>query len=499
MEPSINSLRHPGPLPSGEDTICAIATPPGTGAIATVRLSGHDAIETAQSIWRGKSLLTARSHSALYGSVCDRDGKPLDECVATIFRAPASYTGEDSVEISVHGSPWIQRELLDTLQAAGARLARPGEFTRRAFLNGRLGLTQAEAVADIIAADSRSAHRIAMSQLKGDVAYCLDALRDRLLELASLLELELDFSEEDVEFADREGLKDTAARIERETERLLNSFKTGNAIKQGFPIAIVGPTNAGKSSLLNALAGYDRAIVSDIHGTTRDTVEETVEIDEFKFRFIDTAGLRDTDDPIERLGIERTRKSIAEASVIIAMIDPDNPESLDNAAQIAASLKDSAPNGRPTSRIIAAVNKADLHRGTERLNKITEQTERLAKEINRSAITPDNPLVETIRISAKTNEGIEDLKTAISAHARRQRDLAAAGTDVIVANARHAAALAEARQATRDIRQALDMNLSPDLIAQHVRQAIEALSQITGRITSEEILQTIFARFCIGK
>lgn len=290
-----------------EDTICAISTPPGVGGIAVIRISGPQAIAVADRVWHGKSLSETAGHTARFGRITDpsRGGEMLDEAVATVFRAPASFTGEDVVELSVHGSRYVQRRLLEMLTGNGARLAEAGEFTRRAFANGKMDLAQAEAVADVIASNSRASHRLAASQMKGCFSRRLEELRDKLLDLASLLELELDFSEEEVEFASRERLREIATEIHSEVSRLEKSFSAGSAIKDGIPVAIVGPTNAGKSSLLNLLLGEDRAIVSDIHGTTRDTIEDTLEIGDYLFRFIDTAGLRDTSDPIEALEIGR--------------------------------------------------------------------------------------------------------------------------------------------------------------------------------------------------
>jgi tRNA modification GTPase len=301
--------------------ICAISTAPGVGGIAVARVSGPEAINIVDKIWHGKKLADVASHTAHLGNIDDRSGNTLDQAVATVFRAPASFTGEDVVEISVHGSTYIQAELIATLVAAGARLAEPGEFTRRAFTAGKMDLAQAEAIADLIASQSRAAHRVAMSQMRGGVSKRLAQLRDQLIELASLLELELDFSEEDVEFASRTRLIDIAQQIYAEVTRLHKSFDAGSAIKNGIPIAIVGDTNAGKSSLLNALVGDERAIVSNIHGTTRDIVEDTVTIGNNLFRLMDTAGLRDTTDPVEQIGIERSHRAMQKASITLLVTD----------------------------------------------------------------------------------------------------------------------------------------------------------------------------------
>ncbi|MDE6485330.1 MAG: tRNA uridine-5-carboxymethylaminomethyl(34) synthesis GTPase MnmE [Duncaniella sp.] len=334
-------------------TICAISTPPGIGGIAVARISGPHAIDITDSIWQGQPLAGASSHTAHLGTIVDTDGKMLDQAVATVYRAPRSFTGEDTVELSIHGSAYIQRRLIETLISAGCALAQPGEFTRRAFTAGKMDLAEAEAIADVIASNSRAAHRIAVTQMKGAYSRRLNELRAQLLDLAALLELELDFSEEDVEFASRENLRKIAHDIHTEVTRLHSSFAAGQAIKDGIPVAIVGATNAGKSSLLNTLIGDDRAIVSDIHGTTRDTIEETLETGDYLFRFIDTAGLRETDDTIERIGIQRTRQAIDRAMITLLVIDPASiPDK--------GIIENTLPTD-PTRHLIIAINKTDLH------------------------------------------------------------------------------------------------------------------------------------------
>ena len=384
------------------DTICAISTPHGSGGIAVARVSGPAAIRITEKIWRGKKLEDVTSHTAHLGEVLDSSGEILDQAVVTVFKAPSSYTSEDTVEISVHGSRWIQRELINSLINAGARLAERGEFTSRAFAAGRFDLAEAEAVADLIASSSRAAHRIAINQMRGSVSRRLDTLRQSLIELASLLELELDFSEEDVEFASRERLMQLASETRTEIERLVRSFNTGSAIKDGIPVAIIGKTNAGKSSLLNALLGDDRAIVSDIHGTTRDIVEDTIEIGDYLVRFQDTAGLRSTDDAIERIGIDRSYKAANSASIIIHVID-----STDNSSS-AERLDDF-----DSERIITVFNKSDL---------------------TTVAIPQD-----AISISAKTGAGIDTLRNTLLARIDRFADRE--NGEVMLTNARHAQAL----------------------------------------------------------
>lgn len=457
------------------DTICAISTPKGVGGIAVVRVSGPDAIAVVNSRWKGADLGDVESHTAHLGTIRDTDGGVLDQCVATVFRGPGSFTGEDVVEISVHGSRWVQRRLIDLLTVDGrCRLAEPGEFTRRAFIAGKMDLAEAEAVADVIASNSRAAHRIAVSQMRGGFSRRLRQLRERLVELASLLELELDFSEEEVEFASRERLLEIAREIHSEVTRLGNSFAAGAAIKDGVPVAIAGATNAGKSSLLNALLDDDRAIVSDIHGTTRDTVEETLEIGDYLFRFIDTAGLRATQDTIERIGIERSRRAIGKARIVILTVDSTSP--VDPDIVVAAADVDPA-------RVIVAVNKTDIAApgAVEAVSGIF------------SSIPADN----IIPISALTRDGIDTLRDRLSAIAQADENDAHEG--ILVTNRRHATALRNAAASTARTIDGLTAALPGDLIAQDLRETIHHLSTITGDITTTDLLTTIFTRFCIGK
>lgn len=448
------------------DTIAAISTPPGTGGIAVVRLSGPDAITVADAIWRGKPLGEAPSHTAHLGNIIDVNGQVLDQCVATVFRAPRTFTGQDTVEFSVHGSQYIQHTLLGTLQARGARMAGPGEFTRRAFANGRLDLARAEAVADVIAATSRAAHRLAMQQLRGGFSKRIDELRERLVRLAALLELELDFSEEDVTFADREQLASLTEEILGITRSLADTFRSGDAIKNGIPVAIVGAPNAGKSCLLNTLLGSDRAIVSDIAGTTRDTIEDTAQIGGMTFRFIDTAGLRHTDDPIERLGIDRTLSTAARADIILLLVDPTTPAGADDRSQQLIDLN-------PDATLITVTNKTDLRPD--------------------AALTAPGPA-----ISAKTGAGIAELRTLLADTARR-RTGTAESENIIVTNARHHRALCQAAEALERTLDGLRQGQYTDLIAQDLRQALHHLGTITGAITTDTLLHSIFSHFCIGK
>lgn len=461
---------------SSTDTIVAPATAAGRAAIAVMRLSGSRAIEIADSIWQGKSLLQAVSHTAHLGTLLDTRCEPLDQAVAIVYRAPNSYTGEDSVEFSVHGSAYVRRELLDTLMAAGARLADPGEFTRRAFLNGRIDLIQAEAVADIIASESRAAQHTAMSQLQGKLTGRIQHLRQQLIDMASLLELELDFSEEDVEFASRSRLANLAAEIRTEIQRLLNGFSAGDAIMHGIPVAIAGAPNAGKSSLLNALLGHERAIVSDIPGTTRDTIEEILHIGDHHFRLIDTAGLHDTADPIERIGIDRTHVAMSSARIILYVHDATLPFDWAEIPVVSHAFT------------ILILNKTDLIKGSaERITSLSYAVEKNAESNVFDAVIP---------LSAVTGQGLDKLLTTISATAS---DLGADVGDILVANARHAVALRDAFASIDRVIAGLTTSLPPDLVAQPLRETIAHLSALTGAIPSTLLLSTIFSRFCIGK
>lgn len=490
-------------ISKNDDTICAPATIPGTGAISIIRVSGSEAINAADRIVRCRQgrLADAPGYSIRFGTVTDGD-EPVDEVLVSVFRAPHSYTGEDSVEISCHASSFIVSRIIDLLRMCGIRSAEPGEFTQRAYVNGKMDLAQAEAVADVIASQNAAAHKIAFRQMKGGFSSELASMRSSLLEIVSLMELELDFSEEDVEFADRSRLRELLDGTLDHIGRLIDSFKAGNAIKNGVPVAIAGATNTGKSTLLNALLGEDRAIVSDIHGTTRDTIEETLNIEGILFRFIDTAGIRETDETVERIGIERTIRKVSEASVVLAMLDltrslEGNTESLEKIlAQInldeqkliiLLNKKDSlSPNNFVTMKniIVSLIeNKHIDQHSTE--TALPQESE--AENISGTLIIP---------ISAKSGEGINALKSAL---ATSQKDLLRDSEATLVTNSRHIDSLASARTSLLRVRSGLDTSLPTDLISQDIREALHHLGTITGDITTDEVLGSIFSRFCIGK
>lgn len=458
-----------------DDTIAAPATAAG-GALALIRVSGPQAITICDRCFKSpvlKRLSEQKGYTIHFGDIYDCDGKFIDQVLITVFRAPASYTGEDIAEISCHGSRWIVSEIMRTLSGYGARTAEAGEFTVRAFLAGKIDLAQAEAVADMIASGNRASHELAASQLRGSYSQALADLRNQLLETASLLELELDFSEEDVTFADRNRLQTLLYDILSEIDRLLNSFSLGNALKEGVPVAIVGQPNVGKSTLLNRLAGEERAMVSDIAGTTRDSIEETVTIEGVGFRFIDTAGLHESDDTLERMGMERTYKILSQARIILYMVDASNYSPVDIANEI-AELKIDATK----QQFAVVVNKCD-------------DEERYDSE--------DSPFGEKsplIRISAKFGNNVEAIFRFLSSCIDTSTLY---GGDAIVSNTRHYEALNRASQALAAAIDALTSGTPSDLVAEELRMVLDALGTITGQITTTEILTEIFSKFCIGK
>ena len=481
-----------------EDTICAPATVPGTGAISVIRVSGPDALVIADNVitCRKGSISEAAGYTIKFGNIYDDSGALLDEVLVSVFRAPHSYTGENSVEISCHASSFIASSVMNLLYAAGARAAEPGEFTQRAFLNGKMDLAQAEAVADVIASQNAAAHRIAFKQMKGGFSSELKGMRAELLELVSLMELELDFSEEEVEFADRSRLDSLLGQLIAHVGRLIDSFKLGNAIKNGVPVAIAGATNTGKSTLLNALLGEDRAIVSDVHGTTRDTVEETLNIDGVLFRFIDTAGLRETEEIVEKIGIERTFKKIGEASIVLGMIDltRDFESTCATIREIVEKVDFSS------QKLVILLNKTDIcnvNKNVSTVNYIVSLLDSKGIESRLAENTTDSTeQTPIIAISAKTGTGINTLRSVLAAS---QRDLLADSDTTLVTNQRHVQALSDARTSLLRVQEGLAFGLPTDLAAQDIREAIYHLGSIVGEISADEVLGNIFRNFCIGK
>ena len=460
-----------------EGIICAISTPSGMGGIAVIRLSGEGCIALTDTVFEsptGKKLVEQKANTLHFGEIKER-GNILDEVLVSVFHAPHSFTGEESIEISCHGSVYIQQALVKLLISNGARLAQPGEFTRRAFRNGKMDLSRAEAVADVIAATSQAAHRLSMNQMRGGFSNELNLLRDRLLQFVSLIELELDFSEEDVEFANRQHLTELAEEIEKNLSRLAHSFSVGNAIKNGIPVAIIGETNAGKSTLLNLLLNEDKAIVSDIHGTTRDVIEDTVNIDGVVFRFIDTAGIRETTDTIETLGIQRTFDKIEQASVVLWVIDATTPND-----QIERLSKTIIP-ALSDKHVILVLNKSDMLSTEEQLEK-----QQLLSDFK----------AERLFISAKQQTNTDALQVLLLQAAQIPQ---IGEDDVIVSNIRHYEALTHALTAISRVREGLDIGISSDFLSQDIRECMYYLGEITGQISNEEVLGNIFGKFCIGK
>ena len=456
-------------------TICAISTAPGTGGIAVIRISGAEAIPLTERVFRPrnpkKQLSLCEANSLTYGQAFDQQGELIDEVVAALFRSPHSFTGEDTVELSCHGSLFIQQQLLQALIDAGCRLAEPGEFTRRAFMNGKMDLSQAEAVADLIASTSAGQHRLALNQMRGGFSHELGELRNQLLHITSLMELELDFSDhEELEFADRGELSELAQRIETKISSLVRSFSLGNAIKNGTPVAIIGETNAGKSTLLNALLGEEKAIVSDIHGTTRDVIEDTINLSGQLFRFIDTAGIRQTTDTIESIGISRSFKALEKAQIVILMDDLSRP-----AADFQQFVSEIQPHLKQQT-VVVAHNKCDLTADIRQIELPAEWKE--------------------VQLSAKEQVGIDDLRQ-ILIQAVQSPNLQA--SDTIVSNARHYEALTHALEAIQRVREGLSSQLSGDFISQDLRECIFHLSDIIGEVTTDQVLENIFSHFCVGK
>lgn len=442
------------------EPICALATAAGVGAIAVVRVSGKGSIELVDQYFKGDNLTQAGSHTVHFGTIRQKNAV-IDEVLVTVFRSPRSFTKEDSAEISCHGSDYIVRQILKLLVQGGARIARPGEFTQRAFLNGQFDLVQAEAVTDLIAADSAASHRTALTQLRGGFSKKLQALREELIHFASLVELELDFGEEDVEFAQRDDLRQLIQNLQTTVHPLIESFDYGNALKDGLPVAIIGSPNVGKSTLLNALLNEERAIVTEIAGTTRDVIEDTIVLEGVKFRFIDTAGIRETQDVVESLGIERSRRAMEQADVVLMLFDSE--ETRKEVGILAAAL----PAGK---RVIWVRNKVDL------------------------AFDGADSTNISVAISAQTHQNLDRLKSTIIAQVKTH-----APQDTVVTNQRHHEHLLKTSQALDEVLEGLDSGITGDFLAQDIRLALYHLGEITGTIVSDDLLANIFSKFCIGK
>ena len=466
--------------PYTDDTIVALATATGVGAISVIRLSGKEAIEFSDKVFKtlsGKLLSEAPSHTVHLGTI-KSENQVIDECLATIFKGKKSYTGEPVVEFSCHGSAYITQEVIKLCLANGARLAEAGEFTKRAFLNGKLALNQAEAVADLIASDSKASHQVALQQMRGGFTSEIEDLRQELLNFASLIELELDFSEEDVEFADRRQFEQLLKRIKTTLQTLIQSFSAGNAIKNGIPVAIVGKPNAGKSTLLNTLLNEERAIVSDIAGTTRDTIEETLHIAGITFRFIDTAGIRDTKDQIEAIGVEKAKEKIKKAQLILYLYN-EKENTTDEVIHFVTE------NYHKEAKFIL------LH------NKIEDLQEVITPFDNEIlASIPEEYIFSQLRISAKENINIDELKKILSLYVK---NLSPSAGNTIITNIRHYEALNNALQALEKIEEGMQIHLSGDLLAIDIRETLYHLGSITGAVSNDELLGNIFSRFCIGK
>ncbi|MEY4963750.1 MAG: hypothetical protein RLZZ323_1069 [Bacteroidota bacterium] len=466
------------------DSIVALATPSGAGAISIIRVSGQNAIEIGASVFKSiknKNLVQQKSHTLHLGHIID-DGKTLDEVLISIFKGPNSYTGENTIEISCHGSTYIQQQIIQLLLRKGCRMANAGEFTLRAFLNGKLDLSQAEAVADLISSDNEASHQIAMQQMRGGFSNEIAKLREELLNFASLIELELDFAEEDVEFADRTQFHELLNRIEFVLKRLIDSFAVGNVIKNGIPVAIVGEPNVGKSTLLNALLNEERAIVSDIAGTTRDTIEDELVIGGVSFRFIDTAGIRETKDVVENIGIQKTFEKIDQAKVVLYLVD-GSELMVDGALDTLIVALNKTQNQYPQKPIVIVINKKDLI------------SEKITIAINEKLAT-NNQQLTTIFISAKNKEGIDELKNKLLSFVNTG---ALRNNETIVTNTRHYDSLLKALDEIQKVKFGLESNLSSDLMALDIKEALYHFGLITGQVTNDELLGNIFTNFCIGK
>lgn len=453
-----------------KDTICALATPEGVGAIGVIRLSGKDTFDIVQKIFNGKRIGEQKTHTLHFGNLTDLQGNIIDEVLVSIFKNPHSFTGEDSAEISGHGSPYVLNRILQACKAAGARLAEPGEFTQRAFLNGKFDLAQAEAVADLIASENQTAHELALNQLRGGISNELAGLREQLINFTALIELELDFSDEDVAFADRSALEKLILELKAKLQKLIQSFEYGNAIKNGVPVAIIGKPNAGKSTLLNALLNEERAIVSDIAGTTRDVIEETITLDGITFRFIDTAGIRDTQDAIEAMGVSRAKEKIRQAKVVLHLYE-DTPELLE---EVAEDLKN-----KVVFNLHTKIDKG-ISTGSANHNDLSEKY----------------PRFYHLAISVKSGYNLDALTEQLTHYFKAQKS----GHATVISNLRHKEALEKSLVAIQEVENGLNAGLSGDLLSLYLKDALYHLGSITGKIeVDRDVLGAIFGKFCIGK
>lgn len=458
------------------DTICALATANGVGALGIIRVSGNDALPIVQKSFPGKQLEKQKSHTIHYGYFMDGN-EAIDEVMLSIFLAPKSFTTENSVEIAFHGSPHIGKRILETLIKNGARMAKAGEFTLRAFINGRIDLSQAEAIADVIASENEASRKVAINQLKGGITNEISLLRTDLLNFVSLIELELDFAEEDVEFADRTALTRLLNKIELKLNSLIESFQYGNAIKNGTAVAIIGKPNAGKSTLLNALLKEERAIVSNIAGTTRDTIEEILHIKGHAFRLIDTAGLRETADEIEAIGVKKAKEKVENANILVYLADAGTEDFSEDIEMLQSLLRDDL-------KLIICATKID---------EISPAKYEKVEDVFRKAITTD---FDFIRISAVENQNIQDLKNELSSYVEQ---LKSEENNVVITNQRHFEALQKSLDAVHKVKEAITFQISTELLAYELRNALEHLGEISGEVTNDEVLGNIFSKFCIGK
>ncbi|MCQ4139084.1 MULTISPECIES: tRNA uridine-5-carboxymethylaminomethyl(34) synthesis GTPase MnmE [Chryseobacterium] len=458
------------------DTICALATANGVGALGIIRVSGDEALAVVQKSFPGKNLSKQKSHTIHYGYFMDGE-EAIDEVMLSIFLAPKSFTTENSVEIAFHGSPHIGKRILETLIKNGARMAKAGEFTLRAFINGRIDLSQAEAIADVIASENEASRKVAINQLKGGITNEISFLRTDLLNFVSLIELELDFAEEDVEFADRSALVGLLNKIEVKLNSLIESFQYGNAIKNGTAVAIIGKPNAGKSTLLNALLKEERAIVSNIAGTTRDTIEEVLHIKGHAFRLIDTAGLRETMDEIEAIGVKKAKEKVENANILVYLADAATEDFSEDIEMIKSLQRDDL-------KLIICATKID---------EVSPATYEKVEDIFRNAISQE---FDFIKISAVENQNIQDLKNELSSYVEQ---LKASENNVVITNQRHFEALQKSLEAVQKVKEAITFQISTELLAYELRNALEHLGEISGEVTNDEVLGNIFSKFCIGK